>query len=160
MSGFRAPWRNGGAPAGGDAPPVRRLPLVLAGVLVAICAIIFAVIMHSMWTTLREESGSTRYDLLTGKPITVADVTLMNAETTYVAITAVTLDEGTLSSTFRISGHRICSKCDPMTLQLFALDRNPDDWWGLPPSDSVKLPEETAPFTEILTLPVSGLPQR
>jgi hypothetical protein len=158
MSRFRPRWSV--RTTGPSSQPLRKLPLVLAGILLAVCVTLFGVIVHSMWTTLREEAGSTRFDLLTGSVISASDLTLQQDEITYLAITAVALDEATSSVTVRISGHRVCKTCEPLTLQLFALDRDPEDWWGLPPSDSFDLPNETTPFTQTLSLPLFGSPQR
>jgi hypothetical protein len=152
-----------------SAPPVtrrgpsrhlRKLPLVLAGILVAIVLLVLVASMFSMWQTLKEESGSDRYNLLTAAPVQASAVTLADEDAVYLAVTATNLDEDTQVVDLRVSGHRTCSDCPETTVQFFALDANPGDWWGLPPSASLDLPAQTRPFTATVSLPVTGMPQR
>ena len=148
------------APSHAKPRHLRRLPIVLAAILVAICLVIFAAVIHSMWMTVSEESGSTRYDIASGLPIRLSDMDLLDKETAYIAITARRLDEESGTVTLQMSGHRVCDACRSLSLQLFALDGDPEDWWGLPPSETLDLPTETNPFSGSVTLPVAGHPQR
>ncbi|MGI9252290.1 MAG: hypothetical protein ACR2J8_00970, partial [Thermomicrobiales bacterium] len=140
MPSVNPPWKTiTDLHAAATATHLRKTPLVMAGVLVVVSTIVFLIVLNSMWHTLRDESGSARYDVLTGQQIQLSEMALMDKDTAYLAITVTGLNEETGILTLRISGHRVCTECPPVTLQLFSLDGDPADWWGLPPSQMVKL---------------------
>ena len=64
-------------------------------------------------------------------------------------------------ATLTVSGNRACgAQCVPITAGLFAIGQDAARRLGLPPSATFALPDDPGPYTETVSLPVSGWPQR
>ena len=140
----------------------RRRYLVAFWITVAVVAVVVAMLptaLASMVDDLRGQDVSAVYDLFTGTDIN-ADQTFA-ADTAFVNITVLNLDETRGVATLIVSGHRVCSvSCFPITATFYSLGSDTAQRRGLPPSAAVSAPGESGSYTFTIELPVRGAPQR
>jgi hypothetical protein len=99
------------------------------------------------------------YDLVTGQVVAEAIVAAAQADTVYMNIGLVDLDEGTRQVTLAISGNRHCTQdCRTNELTFAALDDDADQRTGLPPSVTLTLGPNDRVYSETVQLPVRGQP--
>lgn len=117
--------------------------------------------LRSMASTLFGEQETILYDLGTDSivPPVLTEPILNHGN--YVNIAVVNLDPATGEATFAVSGNRTCpGVCPTVELTLLALDDNAAQRRGLPPAATVTLEPEDRVFSESVTLPVRGRPNR
>jgi hypothetical protein len=98
--------------------------------------------------------------VFTYSPGAAADATgATPTDSTYMNVGIVTLDETKKVATLRLSGHRTCAaECPAFTLRLFSLGDRPQLRAGLPPSVAVNVAQGAQVVSQMVELPVSGLP--
>ena len=127
-----------------------------------------AMLILGIVVTLPFSVASVVEDLLgpaTGKVTTLLGIPpgAIAAEHSRLHLAVIAVDEVQLLATLRVSGHHVCpAACVQRGRVLFvALDGSSrGDAEGLPPSATILIPETTAAVSEVIQLPVSGVPIR
>jgi hypothetical protein len=99
------------------------------------------------------------YDLITGAVVAPATAAVAETEATYLNLGIVDLEEATGQVTLAVSGNRNCGEtCPALDLTFVALDDDPDQRRGLPPSTTLTLAPDDRVFSHAVPLPVRGQP--
>ena len=145
-----------------DSPRAQRLNRVwfaLTAALVVLVVALLPIAIVSLAADVGRQSRSHVYDFFTGQEIDFNASVPENAAFLNVAVTNI--DEARGVATLTISGNRACgAQCVPITAELYAVGQDAARRIGLPPSATFALPNGPGPYTETVTLPVSGWPQR
>lgn len=153
------------APDGTGKPPAPtrrhwyRLALGVTVALLALVLVLLPMAIQSMWDVLGR-GPDPLYDFQTGRPVSEAEAAAGQQELAYLNLGIVDLDEGAGTVTIAVSGNAGCDPVCPQAvdLTLVALDDNPDERRGLPPSASLRLKSDQIAFSESVVLPVMGQP--
>lgn len=147
----------------GATQPVRRWPYRLAFfVTAAFLAVVFAMLptgMGHLYRDLRSQALPIVYDVFTGQEFEFSAE--VPPESAFINVAMSELDETAKTVDLAVSGNRLCpGPCPPVTMTLFSLGQFAAERLGISPSASVALPAASGPFTQQVTLPVAGWPQR
>jgi hypothetical protein len=151
-----------------DTPEPTRLMALASrtAVLVTWVALVLVVValplaVRSMASTLFREQASTLYDLVAGGEVPPVVSSPPESDETYVNIAVVDLDVMAGEVKLAVSGNRHCEiPCYSTTMTFLALDDSPAQRRGLPPWASISLGPEDRVFSQAVTLPVRGRPDR
>jgi hypothetical protein len=136
-----------------------RLWFVLTAGLVLLVIVLLPITAISLADEARTQSRSNVYDFFTGQEFDFSASVPTDAAFVNIAVTDI--DESRGVATLTISGNRACgAQCVPITAGLFAIGQDAARRLGLPPSATFALPDDPGPYTETVSLPVSGWPQR
>lgn len=157
-------------PEDGPAPPApgndlsersHRAALVVTAAVLLLVVVALPFALRSMAGTLFGEQETILYDLGTDSVVPPVVTEPISPDRNYVNIAVVGLDPASGQATFAISGNRTCPEtCSTIDLTLLALDDNAAQRRGLPPSATVTLGPDDRVFSESVTLPVRGRPNR
>jgi hypothetical protein len=136
-----------------------RLWFALTAGLVLLVIVLLPITAFSLADEARTQSRSNVYDFFTGQEFDFSASVPTDAAFVNIAVTDI--DESRGVATLTISGNRACgAQCVPITAGLFAIGQDAARRLGLPPSATFALPDDPGPYTETVSLPVSGWPQR
>jgi hypothetical protein len=148
-----------GTPDTSRAQRINRVWFALTAALVVLVVALLPIAIVSLAADVGRQSRSHVYDFFTGQEIDFNASVPENAAFLNVAVTNI--DEARGVATLTISGNRACgAQCVPITAELYAVGQDAARRIGLPPSATFALPNGSGPYTESVTLPVSGWPQR
>lgn len=138
---------------------VNRLWFILTAALILLALAVLPFAVKDLRDEVRYQASSTVYDVFTGQEIAFG--ASVPADAAFVNVAATDIDEARRLATLMVSGNRVCeAACPPITVGLFAIGQDADRRLGLPPSATFALPNDSGPYTETVTLPVTGWPQR
>src|SRR3954466_7193133 len=135
-----------------------RLALVITVLLVVLVLGVLPTAVRSMQEVLGRGSDPL-YDVVTGNVVSQATAETAQAETIYLNIGLVDLNETTGQVTLAISGNRNCATtCLKLDLTFASLDDDADQRSGLPPSATLTLAPTDRVFSQSVQLPTRGQP--
>jgi hypothetical protein len=138
-----------------------RAALVATAAVLILVLVTLPFALRSMASTLFGEQETILYDLGTDSIVPPVITEPILNHNNYVNIAVVNLDPATGEVTLAVSGNRTCpGVCPTLELTLLALDDNAAQRRGLPPAATVTLEPEDRVFSESVTLPVRGRPNR
>jgi hypothetical protein len=155
-----APATESSPVRGREALASRVAVLVGWGVLaLVVVALPFAI--RSMATTLFGDQETILYNLNTGEEVPPVVAAPPDPNQTYINIAVVDLDVATGEMKLAVSGNRACGQeCFAVVMTLYSLDDNPALRRGVPPLATITLSPEDRVFSQSVTLPVRGHPNR
>jgi hypothetical protein len=138
-----------------------RAALIATATVLVMVLVALPFALRSMASTLFGEQETILYDLGTDSIVPPVVTEPIGSDRNYVNIAVVSLDPASGEATFAVSGNRTClAICPTVELTLLALDDNAAQRRGLPPAATVTLEPKDRVFSESVTLPVRGRPNR
>jgi hypothetical protein len=135
--------------------------MLVAWIVLALVVIAVPFAIRSMATTLFGEQETMLYNLITGEEVPPVMVEPPDPTQTYINIAIVDLDPRSGEMKLAVSGNRPCvQECYAVAITLYALDDNPAQRRGVPPRVAISLAPDDRVFSQSLTLPVRGHPNR